>query len=77
MKKYEDYIIEIKDRQDLKLQPKPIEEAELLSEIIFVLLFTYDFLILAFIIVASYLGFVPTNKIKSDSSIPFIVELNK
>ena len=34
MKKYEDYIIEIKDRQDLKLQPKPIEEAELLSEII-------------------------------------------
>ena len=34
MKKYEDYIIEIKDRQDFKLQPKPIEEAELLSEII-------------------------------------------
>ena len=34
MKKYEDYIIEIKDREDLKLQPKPIEEAELLSEII-------------------------------------------
>ena len=34
MKKYEDYIIEIKDRQDLKLQPKPIEDAELLSEII-------------------------------------------
>ena len=34
MKKYEEYIIEIKDRKDLKLQPKPIEEAELLNEII-------------------------------------------
>ena len=34
MKKYEEYIIEIKDRKDLKLQPKPIEDAELLSEII-------------------------------------------
>ena len=34
MKKYEEYIIEIKDRKDLNLQPKPIEEAELLNEII-------------------------------------------
>ena len=33
---------------------------------ILVLLLRYDFLILAFKIVASYLGFVPTNKIKFD-----------
>ena len=44
---------------------------------IFVKLFTYDFLILAFKIVASNLGFVPIKKIKSDSSIPLIFELNK
>ena len=35
------------------------------------------FLILAFTIVASNLGLDPINKIKSESSIPLIVELNK
>ena len=44
---------------------------------IFVELFTNDFLILEFKIVASNLGFVPIKKIKSDSSIPLIFELNK
>ena len=43
---------------------------------IFVELFKKDFLILAFKIVASNLGFVPIKKIKSDSSIPLIDELN-
>ena len=41
-----------------------------------VLLLTKDFLILAFNIVASYLGLVPIKKIKSDCSIPLIDELN-
>jgi aconitate hydratase 2/2-methylisocitrate dehydratase len=34
MKKYEEYLAEINARKDQKLQPKPIEDAELLREII-------------------------------------------
>ena len=54
-----------------------IKSPKSFNEITLVLLFKKDFLILAFKIVASYLGFVPIKKIKSDSSIPLIEELNK
>ena len=46
-----------------------------LRDIILVLLLTKVFLILAFKIVASYLGFEPIRNIKSESSIPLIVRI--
>ena len=58
-------------------RPNMQNESTSLIEKILVLLFTKAFLIRAFNIVASNLGFVPTKIIKSLSSIPFIFELNK
>ena len=54
----------------------PIYGLYLFKDIIFVLFCRKDFLIRAFNIVASYLGLLPINNIKSASSIPLIEELN-
>ena len=76
-----DYSFAISNKEKAKLiKMEPQTRVPLHShngnEYILVLLFRKDFLILAFKIVASNLGFEPIKNIKSESSIPLIDALN-